>query len=451
MIGQTISHYHIEEKIGQGGMGIVFRARDSRLGRTVALKMLLPELAADPALRKRLQTEARAASALNHPVIATVHDFETVGDSTFIVYEHVEGTSLRGVMRKRSIDLSELLSICIKIADGLAAAHEAGIVHRDLKPENVMITEGGRVKILDFGLAKLPLPVATGTLSASGESAIPTISTPPGLLVGTVNYMSPEQLEAEPVDRRTDVFSFGVMLYEMAAHRHPFTGKSPSSTIGNILKEEPPSLSHWSPGLPAELDRVVRKCIRKQPGERYQSTRDLLVDLEDIRRDIGGPAKALPPAAEEEFVLPRRIARALFLIIQFGYLAMYCAALYYAEAMGRGVMGRVLHSIFMIPPDLALPTLLVSAMCGIAVRLYLLSSVGWDHPAAGENFQRLFPALLVLDSFWAASPLLLARKMGFGLALASVAGLAYLPFSQRTLMRSISRRVKSTGSGISRP
>lgn len=445
MIGQTISHYYIEEKLGQGGMGVVYRARDTRLGRTVALKMLLPEMTADPVLRRRLEAEARVTSDLHHPVIATVYDFEIADDSAFIVYEYVRGTTLREVTRKRSVDLSELLSICIKIADGLRAAHDARVVHRDLKPENVMIAEDGQVKILDFGLAKMPLSVRKGALAAAGQSTIPTQSTPPGLLVGTVNYMSPEQLEGENVDYRSDLFSFGVMLYEMASGRHPFQGKSPSSTIGNILKEEPPSLSLRIPEAPAELERVIRKCIRKQRGERYQSTRDLVVDLESLRRDQITPYRGTDFASEVEFALSPRIARTLFLTTQVGYLAMYCAAAYKAEALEQALEGIVTDST-----GIVMPFVVVSAMCGVAVRLYLLSAVGLNHPAAGTKFRRLFPALFVLDALWAASPLLLARKIGYGLALVSVSALAYLPFAQRTLIQSIYPGMKSSGSGISR-
>lgn len=197
MVGRTISHYRIEEKLGQGGMGVVYRATDTRLGRAVALKMLLPESVAEPTLRRRLATEAKAASALNHPVIATVHDFEIAGDSVFIVYEYVEGSNLRELMRERSLGLQEILDYFICIADGLAAAHKVGIVHRDLKPENVMITTEDRVKILDFGVAKV-----------LGDNDLSTRSTLGGRLVGTVNYMSPEQLQAEEVDHRSDIFSF---------------------------------------------------------------------------------------------------------------------------------------------------------------------------------------------------------------------------------------------------
>ena len=424
MVGQTISRYWIEEKLGQGGMGVVYRATDTRLGRAVALKMLLPESVAEPMLRRRLATAAKAASALNHPVIATVYDFEIAGDSVFIVYEYVEGSNLREVMLKRSLGLPKILDHFIRIADGLAAAHKAGIVHRDLKPENVMVTPDGKVKILDFGVAKV-----------LGDNDLSTRSTLAGRLVGTVNYMSPEQLQAEDVDHRSDIFSFGVTLYEMAAQRHPFVGKSPPLTIGNILKEEPPSLAQWTSQAPADLEHVLRKCLRKQPGERYQSVRDLLVDLEQVRRGLtGAPPATLQVAAEAEFAMSRGWARALLLVIQLGYVGIYSAALHYADSVEQ-----TLEGVLLMPAWLTLPPVIVSAMCGIAVRLYLLSAVGLDHAATGVRFRRLFPALLALDALWAASPLLLVPKIHYGVALACVAGLAYLPFSQRTLIQSAYR------------
>ncbi len=416
-------------------MGVVYRATDTRLGRAVALKMLPPESFTERTLRRRLATEAKAASALNHPVIATVHDFEIAGDSVFIVYEYVEGSNLRELMRKRSLGLPEILSIFIRVADGLAAAHKAGIVHRDLKPENVMVTPDGKVKILDFGVAKVPLQLDEGMTAVLGDNDLSTRSTLSGRLVGTVNYMSPEQLQAEDVDHRSDIFSFGVTLYEMAAQRHPFVGKSPPSTIGNILKEEPPSLAQWASQAPAELERVIGKCLQKQPGERYQFVQDLLVDLEQVWRGLTGAAPVtLPPAPEAEFAMSRGWARALLLVIQLGYVGIYGAALHYADSVER-----TLEGVLLMPAWLTLPLVIVSAMCGIAVRLYLLSAVGLDHRATGVKFRRLFPALLVLDALWATSPLLLVPKIHYGVALACVAGLAYLPFSQRTLIQSAYR------------
>ena len=309
-----------------------------------------------------------------------------------------------------------------------------------------MITPDGRAKILDFGVAKVPLPLIEGMSAELGDSTGATRSTMGARLVGTVNYMSPEQLEAEDVDHRSDIFSFGVTLYEMAAQRHPFVGKSPSSTIGNILKEEPPSLARWLPQAPAELERIIRKCLRKQPGERYQSVRDLLVDLEQVRRGLTGAAPViLPPAPEAEFAMSRGCARALLLVIQLGYVGIYGAVLHYADSVER-----TLEGVLLMPAWLALPLVIVLAVCGIAVRLYLLSAVGLDHRATGVKFRRLFPALLVLDALWAASSLLLVPKIHYGVALACVAGLAYLPFSQRTLIQSAYQAPTSplsTGSG----
>jgi serine/threonine protein kinase len=264
MIGQTISRYRLDEKLGEGGVGVVYRAFDLRLHRMVALKMLRPELASNVSLGKSLATEAHAASALNHPGIATLYDFETDGAFAFLVYEFIKGKTLRDIQQERSLSLDEVLSLFVSIADGVAAAHEAGIIHRDLKPENVMLNEEGRVKILDFGLAKL-------SESRDNQNTIPTALTAPGLLVGTVAYMSPEQLEGDPIDHRTDIFAIGTMLCELATGTHPFKGRSPGSTIGNILKEEPAS---WTTGnLPAELERVIRKCVRKKKQERYKSLR----------------------------------------------------------------------------------------------------------------------------------------------------------------------------------
>ncbi len=442
MVGNIISHYFVEEKIGRGGMGVVYRARDLHLGRTVALKMLLPEFAGDAAFRRRLEGEAKAASALNHPVIATVHDFETSEDTAFIVYEYVRGMTLRVLLGQRTLDLTEALSIAIRIADGLTAAHEAGIIHRDLKPENVMITEKGRVKILDFGLAKQPF-LAARESTVMGQSTKPTLTTSPGVLVGTLGYISPKQLDNEPADERSDVFAFGVMLYETLTRHHPFAGKSAGSTIGNILKEEAPSLALHISNASLALDQVVQKCLRKSREERYQQMRDVLMDLEACRSGEGETSDVLVALADAEFALPRRRARSLFLTIQVGYLAMYLAALYYADALENP-----LRNILSFSPALALPVVLITAMCGIAVRLYLLSAVGLDHPASGRQFHRLFPALVLLDGLWAAAPLLLVEKIRWGLALASTAGLAYLPFSQRTLIRSVYRGASSYASRI---
>jgi predicted Ser/Thr protein kinase len=421
-----ISRYRLEEKLGEGGMGVVYRAVDLRLGRMVAVKVLHRRSASDALLRNRLVAEARAASILNHPAIATLYDCETEGDLAFLVYEYVQGKTIRKLQDERSWQLVELLSIITSIAEGIAAAHDNGIVHRDLKPENVMITNDGRVKILDFGLAKFGK-------SSFGEVTAATAATAPGLLLGTLAYMSPEQLEGEAVDHRADVFALGTMFYELAAKKHPFKGKSPSSTIGNILKEEPRELSEYIPAIPADVRRTIRKCMRKRPEERYQSMRELIVDLDEARRELTSPdAKSDRIAgAASDFAIPADLARFMFLLAQAGYLLLYGVAMYHVEAIGT-----TLSRDFLLPAVPAVTGTIILAMCGVAVRLYLVSAVGWRHPAAWRQFERLFPAVLVLDSIWAASPLLLAQSIRYGVALSCVAVLVYMPFAQRTLLKS---------------
>jgi predicted Ser/Thr protein kinase len=433
MTNQGISRYRLEEKLGEGGMGVVYRASDLRLGRTVAVKMLHAGSSANRALRKRLETEARAASVLNHPVIATLFDCESEGDSTFLVYEFVNGQTLRQLQDHRSFNIPELLSIFISIAEGLAVAHEAGVVHRDLKPENVMITTDGRVKILDFGLAKItPLQIGANTMA--------TAETLPGLLLGTVAYMSPEQLDGDPVDHRTDIFSFGTMFYELAAKKHPFRGRTPSSTIGNILKDEPADLSQASRSVPGDLERAIRKCMRKKREERYQTVRDLIVDLEEVRRGLTAP---IPKTVRQEtdFALPFGPARATFLLTQAGYLVLFGTALYHIDAIGVRM-----SEDFGLPEGASILAVIILALCGVAMRLYLISAVGWRHPDAWRQYRRLFPALLLLDSIWAASPLLLWHQIRYGIALVCVALLAYLPFAQRTLLESVYHRTSTSSS-----
>jgi eukaryotic-like serine/threonine-protein kinase len=288
MADLSVAHYRVLEKIGEGGMGVVYRAEDPRLGRMVALKALPAHLCADPAHRRRFQQEARAAAALNHNAIATIYDLEQDGDDLYIVMEYVEGETLRAVLREGPMPLATLISIAIQVVQGLAAAHERGIVHRDLKPENVLRTASGQVKILDFGLCRL-MPssqdLATGSLHL----------TDPGMVLGTLAYMSPEQLEARETDHRTDIFSFGVVLYELATGVHPFAGASAASTIANVLTVEPIPLAKLKVGGPSALGEVIAKCMRKKPEQRYQSVQELLHHLERARQDIESGKVDPPP------------------------------------------------------------------------------------------------------------------------------------------------------------
>ena len=279
MIGQAISHYRVLQKLGQGGMGVVYLAEDTRLARTVALKTLPPEIARDAHRRRRLLQEARAAAALNHPSIAAIYGLEEQGDELYIVGEYVPGLSLRAMLSAGPLEIDVVLRIAHDISLGLAAAHAKGIVHRDLKPENVIVTPEGASKILDFGLARVSPPLDGSTRLVETDS---------GTIVGTVLYMAPEQLEGKDVDYRSDIFSFGVLLYELTTGAHPFQGSSPASTIANVLTTEPRSVTSRNPLSPPELDRIVRKCMRKLPQHRYQTTKELVVDVDNLRE--GSPA-----------------------------------------------------------------------------------------------------------------------------------------------------------------
>jgi serine/threonine protein kinase len=287
-----LAHYRIVQKLGEGGMGVVYKAQDTHLDRPVAVKVLPPEKVDDPERKRRFVQEAKAASALNHPNIVTVYDIDTSDGVTFIAMEYVPGKALDEVLARKTLRLNEALGYAVHIADALSAAHAAGIVHRDLKPSNIMVGDDGRVRVLDFGLAKL-----TGTGEAAEFAA--TATAPPiseaGAVLGTFAYMSPEQAEGRPVDARSDVFSFGVVLYEMLARRHPFRRDSRISTMAAIIGEEPRPPSEDSTGLPPEVDRAVLRCLRKEPQRRWQSMSDLKSVLEDLKEE--SESGKLRPAA----------------------------------------------------------------------------------------------------------------------------------------------------------
>ena len=272
MIGKTISHYRIIEKLGEGGMGVVYKAEDLKLGRVVALKFLPPEWTRDAAARARFFHEAQAAAALNHPNICTIFEIDEADRQIFIAMERVEGESLRDVIARAPMKIGEVLDVSVRIAEGLAAAHAKGIVHRDIKPGNVMLTSGGRPKIMDFGLAK-----------SVGQTKLTRV----GTTTGTVAYMSPEQSRGEDVDHRTDIWSFGAMLYEMLTGRRPFRGDRDQTVIHSILNDEPDPITGLRTGVPIELERIVRKAMAKRADERYQHVDDLIADLRSLKRGLG--------------------------------------------------------------------------------------------------------------------------------------------------------------------
>ena len=285
MIGQTLSRYKITGMLGEGGMGVVYRAEDPELGREVALKLLPAEMADNPKRLERFRREAKAVAAINHPNIVTIHSIESIETTHFLTMELVDGESLDRVIPPGGMPLSKVFEIAVPLADALSSAHESGIVHRDLKPANVMITSENRIKVLDFGLAKL----VEDPDSETGDpalTAIPTELTAEGMVMGTAPYMSPEQVEGRAMDHRTDIFSLGIVLYEMATGKRPFAGDTAAALVSSILRDEPPTVTEINESLPRHLARIIQHCLEKDPEARYQSAKDVRNELKSLRREV---------------------------------------------------------------------------------------------------------------------------------------------------------------------
>src|SRR5581483_738652 len=331
-LGSLIGHYRLLEQVGEGGMGVVYRAHDQRLGRDVALKLLPPAAFNDENARKRFHKEARVLARLNHPNIATVFDFDSQNGIDFLVTEYIPGETLASRLAAGTISTNEVLRLGMQLADGLAAAHEAGVLHRDLKPANLQLTPDGRLKILDFGLAQLSQTLSTDTTQSVMD--LP--------MAGTLPYQSPEQLRGEQASARTDIYAAGAVLYEMCTGRRAFANGSPFVVIENILHEMPKRLGELRPGISVQLEQVVMKCLDKQPENRYQSAVELGVDL----RRLATPHPGTQTPSSSRGTLNRQIAVTAILTL---ILVLAGAVIWWTKGMLAHARGPAVQSVAVLP------------------------------------------------------------------------------------------------------
>jgi len=421
-LAEISQRYDVLSLAGQGGMGVVYRVRDRETNDVVAIKILKPEIAADDTLVERFKNELRLSRKITHKNVCRIHDFNRSATLSFITMEFVEGESLREFLYRRSkVPVTEGLPWALQLCEGMHEAHAQGVVHRDLKPENIMLDKSGTAKIMDFGIARSL--ERKGTLTST--------------LIGTPAYMAPEQAEGKPIDRRVDVYALGLIMYEMFTGLPAFQADTPVGFALKQVRERPRSPRELEPSVSPRLAEAILKCLEKDPQRRFQSVEQLkeVLVLEGTlsprsHRTRGHRTSRFMIPISELPSLPRSRVRFLLALIQVMYLVFYLVALARMEDIII-IVGREKPAIL----HLVLGAVVLTGLIGIAIRLYLFSALTFDFVGLGEGFHLIFLPLLVLDLIWALCPLLLAHKIGVGLALAVTVALIYLPFSQRTLVR----------------
>jgi serine/threonine protein kinase len=423
MVQGISDRYDVLAEAGRGGMGVVYRARDRETDEIIALKTLRPELAADSRLVERFKRELRLARRITHKNVCRVYDLHRTPALCFVTMEFVDGENLRSVLHSRgTLELKEGIAVARQVCEALREAHKQGVVHRDLKPENVMIDRSGTVKVMDFGIAR----------------SLDAISTVTGGTLGTPAYMAPEQAEGQPVDPRTDIYSLGLILYEVFTGVVAFTADTPIALAWKQVHEPPVHPRDLEPSLPPRLEKVILRCLEKDPARRYQTAEELDITLDKLgtqpiqeTRSVGKRPWFITASADELPRPPRLVPLTLLTLAQVLYLTLYLVALAKFETIHSVLIQHLPNA-----GRLAAEVVRVTAMLGVALRLYLLAGIGFNYKGLGDDFRRISFLLIPLDGFWALSPLLLfaAGKLG-SLAFAYTVALAFLPLSQRTLVR----------------